>query len=51
VEAGTTSWSTGLGVTDPAQNWTLLIVAVGGLSEELFRSNSVGEHDSLLEIP
>lgn len=51
VEPGITSWSTGLGVMNPAANWTFLIVAVGGANEELFRSNRVGEHDYLTQIP
>jgi hypothetical protein len=48
VPAGSTTWSSGSGVGDTADNWTYMVIAVDDVDSELWRSNRVGEFDALL---
>jgi len=51
IPGGTTTWSSGVGVGDPAGNWTYLVIAMDNSQQELERSNRVGEHDFDGEVP
>jgi hypothetical protein len=42
---GSDTWSSTLGIGDPAVNWSFLVVAIGENAEELRRSNRVAEYD------
>ncbi len=48
LPSGTTTWSTTTGVGDVNNNWTYLVIAVGGSGQELVRTNRIGEHDYAL---
>ncbi len=45
------SWSTDVGVGDPEENWTYLVMAVTADGVELARSGRVGEFDAAADIP
>jgi hypothetical protein len=45
-----TSWTSSMGISDPDQNWSYLVVAVDPVGLELARSGRVGEFDSPLEL-
>jgi hypothetical protein len=45
VPAGTTTWSTTDGIGDPDHNWTYQVVAIESASNDISRTNRLGEFD------
>jgi hypothetical protein len=45
------TWSSPNGIGSMETNWTYLVIAVDDVEQELARSNRIGEHDEVMDLP